>query len=107
MKAAQIVKFRIKDGCWQNIVSLVADWQKNHASEQDGIVDTFIWRETRNPLEGTALVVCKDTSALESFSANPTTLNFFEAAKSFLDGEPDYLHGDLISADMLPSFVKH
>lgn len=101
MKIAQVVHFRVKPGNWDNVLNLVARWQQDHSADQDGIADTFIWKELRDPNQGTALVLCESEEALESFSTSPITQQFFEAAKEFLEGDPDYFHAELTSADML------
>jgi len=101
MKVAQVVHFRVKPDSWDDVLDLVARWQQEHLADQDGVVDTFIWREMHDKNNGTALVFCNSEEDLNRFSADPVTLTFFEAAKSFLVEEPNYFHVEVTTADIL------
>lgn len=104
---AQVASFKLHEGAWPKVVDLCKRWQHDHAEHTDGFKETYIWRDNREPLNCTALIVFADIESLDKFSANPATTKFFEEMKSLIDGDVDYYHAETLNADLINSAVVH
>lgn len=98
---AQIAKFTLHDGQWENLVSLCKQWTQQHAATTDGLADTYIWREPTNPNSCVVLVAFENHQCLDGFCNSDTTKSFFDEAKKLVDGDVSLYHADLVKGDLL------
>jgi heme-degrading monooxygenase HmoA len=93
---AQVVHFTLKPGHSSHLSSMIKEWRASHSKDIAGFRDIHLWQDAKFPDRGTIVVTFDDAKHLKAFSEHPVTLDLFNKAKGWADGEPDYFEATLV-----------
>lgn len=86
---------KIKPGSFDDLMSLMDEWKRNHAPRVEGVVASYTYRLDRDSNEILIVAVFRDKESYDANADDPEQDKWFQRARELMTSDPEWMDGEI------------